>query len=168
MFPCKRYWCTPPPHCPFLSLHPCPIDSTPADGYGDFGGAVKLISGVLSLEDCIVDGNTLGGVSYPEGAAFYVGGTAFLTVISTQIINNIGGTGSAGGALAYKWCSEPCASAAQVVLTGCTIKGNRAKWGGAVCTSLPRAIAFYDSWVHVSRLFGFSFAEAYSFESHCE
>ena len=95
---------------------------------------MRVQDGVLSTEDCILDGNMMGpSSSYPEGAAFYVGGNTFLTVLNTQILNN-GDTssGTAGGALAFKWCPEPCSSAAQVVMTGCTIKGNRATWGGAI------------------------------------
>lgn len=94
-----------------------------------------LEDGVLSTEDCEVSGNTLGGVSYPEGAAFYTKNKAFLTILSTSILNNIGGSGSAGGAVSTYFCQGTWCDtygAPQIYIADSTIRGNRAKWGGAI------------------------------------
>ncbi len=94
------------------------------DNYASKRGSVYWGKGTLTLENCVVDGNSAG----TEGGAIYLSNTNVVNITDTQITNNTAGT--SGGAINM-------AGAANVTITNSTVSGNEANGGkgGAIVTS---------------------------------
>ncbi len=92
------------------------------------GGGLAMIDTFLEMMDCIIYGNYAGGDG--GGMHFALSGRSevVMTLTDTRIIENV--TDNSGGGLYFNYFGSGAPYQGSPELTGCTISGNTAYWGG--------------------------------------